>query len=56
MGKCQTPEHIVWLLFFLITLLHGLMENVWGAGSITVLMMFFAWGSIIRLDTGKESD
>lgn len=52
----RDEEHIVWLLFFLITLLHGLMENVWGVGSITVLMMFFAWGSIIRLDTGKESD
>lgn len=54
--KDRDEEHIVWLLFLLNTLVYGLLENVWGAGSITVLLMFFSWGSIIRLDRAEESD
>ncbi|MCM1187813.1 MAG: hypothetical protein NC541_00770 [bacterium] len=48
-------KHVAFLLFSLITLLYGMLELTWGPGSIALIMMFFAWGSTIRLDTAPET-
>lgn len=54
--RSRDERHVAFLFFSLITLLYGMLELTWGPGSIGMIMMFFAWGSTIRLDTDGETD
>lgn len=46
--KDFNEQYIGYLFFLLVTLLYGILECSWGAGSLGTLMMFLAWGNIIR--------
>ena len=52
--QSKDEKYIVFLLFSLITILYGMLEITWGAGSISMLMMFFLWGNVIRLDADTK--
>ena len=47
--KKKEEKYAVYLLFALVPLLYGMLENVWGAGSNTVLIMFFTWGVMVHM-------
>lgn len=60
--QSKEERYIGYLFFSLITLLYGMLDCSWGAGSLGTLMMFFAWGETVRDEnpfpvlTGTQKD
>ncbi len=46
-------ESYVYLLLLLIPLLFGMLEYSWGSGSITIILMFFAWKRAMLMDVNS---
>ena len=53
--KSKDEKNVVYLFFSLVTLIYGMLEIAYGAGSIAMLLMFFSWGSTFCLDTNAET-
>lgn len=50
----RDPQFAGYLLFFLIPCLFGMLEFCWGAGSLPIALMFFAWGRVMCRTESKE--
>ncbi|MBR1771969.1 MAG: hypothetical protein IJ747_08055 [Lachnospiraceae bacterium] len=46
--KSRSVQSAGYLLFFLVPCIFGMLEYAWGAGSVTITMLFVAWRRMIR--------
>lgn len=53
MGRKKIPQNMAAQFFVVIPAAFGLLEYSWGAASLSITMLFFAWRSMIIEETGE---